>query len=86
MRPVYPLNPRTRTGLNWPILASWGPQDGVDQVLMVMDELVHARGREEVHATLMGFGDSLEDLQAQATQLGLDDQVTFTGRVDRGDW
>lgn len=83
MRPIYPENPRTPDGFVLAYLGIMGPQDGVDQVLLVMDELVHARGRVEVSATLMGFGDSLEDLKAQAAQLRLDDHVTFTGRVDR---
>ena len=48
-----------------------------------MDELVHQRGRTRVTATLLGFGDCLEDLRRQSTDLGLDDHVTFTGRVDR---
>ena len=60
-----------------------GPQDGVDTVLHVMDDLVHRRGRSDVRAVLMGFGDCLEDLRAECTRLGLDDVVEFTGRVDR---
>jgi len=60
-----------------------GPQDGVDQVLLVIDELVHRRGRTNVSVTLLGFGDCLEALMQQATALGLDDHVTFTGRVDK---
>ncbi|GGK71233.1 glycosyltransferase family 4 protein [Ornithinimicrobium pekingense] len=62
-------------------LGIMGPQDGVDNVLLVMDELVHRRGRTDVRAVLMGFGDCLEDLRAQCTRLGLDEHVTFTGRV-----
>lgn len=59
-----------------------GPQDGVDTVLHVMDELVHRRGRTDVRAVLMGFGDCLDELRAECTELGLDDCVEFTGRVD----
>jgi glycosyltransferase involved in cell wall biosynthesis len=62
-------------------LGIMGPQDGVDTVLHVMDELVHRRGRTDVQATLMGFGDCLRDLQQLSRDLGLDDVVTFTGRV-----
>lgn len=64
-------------------LGIMGPQDGVDAVLDVMDELVHRRGRRDLHATLLGFGDCYDDLRAQCTRLGLDEWVTFTGRVDR---
>ena len=83
MRPIYPEHPRPADGINLVYLGIMGPQDGVDQVLLVVDELVHTRGRTNVTATLLGFGDCLEDLKAQSTALGLDDHVTFTGRVDR---
>jgi glycosyltransferase involved in cell wall biosynthesis len=83
MRPVYPARPRPADGIELAYLGIMGPQDGVDQVLLVIDELVHRRGRENITATLLGFGDCLEDLKAQCTALGLNDRVTFTGRVDR---
>lgn len=83
MRPVYPEHPRARDVVTLAYLGIMGPQDGVDQVLLVMDELVHRRGRTEVAAVLLGFGDCLDDLREQCTGLGLDDRVTFTGRVDR---
>lgn len=83
MRPIYPDRPRAGGEINLVYLGIMGPQDGVDQVLLVVDELVHRRGRTNVTATLLGFGDCLADLTAQATELGLDDHVTFTGRVDK---
>lgn len=83
MRPIYPERPRPRDGINLVYLGIMGPQDGVDQAVRVMAELVHKRGRTHVTATLMGFGDSLEDLKALSHELGLDDHITFTGRVDR---
>ena len=83
MRPIYPERPRAADEINLVYLGIMGPQDGVDQVLLVVDELVHRRGRTNVTATLLGFGDCLEDLKQQSTELGLDDHVTFTGRVDR---
>jgi glycosyltransferase involved in cell wall biosynthesis len=83
MRPIYPANPRPADGINLTYLGIMGPQDGVDQVLLVMEELVHRRGLTQVTATLLGFGDCLDDLKKQSTALGLDDHVTFTGRVDR---
>ncbi|SFN70884.1 glycosyltransferase family 4 protein [Mycetocola miduiensis] len=83
MRPIYPETPRAANGINLVYLGIMGPQDGVDQVLLVVDELVHRRGRTNVTATLLGFGDCLEDLKRQSTERGLDKHVTFTGRVDR---
>ncbi len=83
MRPVYPANPREAGAIELVYLGIMGPQDGVDNVLRVVDELVHQRGRVNVHATLMGFGDSYEELRQLSAGLGLDDYVTFTGRADR---
>lgn len=82
MRPIYPAD-AARAGADHLLvyLGIMGPQDGVDQALLVIDELVHRRGREGVHAVLMGFGDCLEDLRALCTRLGLDEHVRFPGRV-----
>ncbi|PRZ42482.1 glycosyltransferase involved in cell wall biosynthesis [Antricoccus suffuscus] len=85
MRPIYPPPSIRRNGRYLLVyLGIMGPQDGVDVVLEVMDELVNWRGRTDVHAALLGFGDCFEDLRRQSTQLGLDDYVTFTGRADKG--
>jgi hypothetical protein len=46
-----------------------------------MDVLVNRWQRDDVHAALMGFGDSYDELVALATELHLEDYVTFTGRV-----
>lgn len=62
-------------------LGIMGPQDGVDRLLSAVDHLVHRMGRTDVQFGLLGFGDCLEDLKAQATRLGLDEYVTFTGKV-----
>jgi glycosyltransferase involved in cell wall biosynthesis len=83
MRPVYPVDGTPRTGLSLVYLGIMGPQDGVDTILEVMDDLVHRRGRTDVHATLLGFGDCLEDLQRASVEKGLADHVTFTGRADK---
>jgi glycosyltransferase involved in cell wall biosynthesis len=83
MRPLLPpagSQPRQRHSIVY--LGVMNPQDGVDGVLEVMDELVHRRGRTDVEATLLGFGDCYEDLLRQSADLGLADVVTFTGRAD----
>ena len=84
MRPIYP-DPSIRGESAFLIvyLGIMGPQDGVDLVLEVMNELVNHRGRTDVRAALLGFGDCLEDLKKRSTELGLDEVVTFTGRADR---
>ena len=62
-------------------LGEMGPQDGVDLVLSAAEVLVHERGRDDVQFALLGFGERLPSLQAFATSRGLDEHVTFTGRV-----
>lgn len=83
MRPIYPASPRPKDGIELVYLGIMGPQDGVDNALRVVDELVHKRARRNVHATLMGFGDSFDDLQRLAKELRLDAHVTFTGRAGK---
>lgn len=85
MRPVYPPSSIRRPGRHLLVyLGIMGPQDGVDVVLEVMDELVNRRARRDVHAALLGFGDCFDDLRRQSTALGIDEYVTFTGRADKG--
>jgi glycosyltransferase involved in cell wall biosynthesis len=57
------------------------PQDGVDIVLRAADIVVHDFGRTDVSFTLIGAGDSFDELLALREQLGLGDYVEFTGRV-----
>lgn len=82
MRPVYP-DPSIRAGADHVLayLGVMGPQDGVENVLAVMDELVHRRGRTGLRAVLMGFGDRLDALRRECADLGLDGYIRFTGRV-----
>lgn len=82
MRPIYP-DPSIRDGAEHLLayIGIMGPQDGVENVLAVMDELVHRRGRAGIRAVLLGFGDCLEELKRESTQRRLDDNVVFTGRV-----
>lgn len=63
-------------------LGVMGPQDGVDVVIHVADELVHRRGRSDVHFAILGFGDCYDSLRALTTELGVEDHITFTGRAD----
>lgn len=83
MRPIVPEVPRRIDTVNLVYVGIMGPQDGVDQLLRVVDELVHRRGRRNLTATLLGFGDCLEALKAETIARQLHDHVTFTGRVDR---
>jgi hypothetical protein len=55
MRPIYPDRPPLTTRVfSLVYLGIVGPQDSVEVILDVMDELVHRRSRTDVHATLFG--------------------------------
>ena len=58
-----------------------GPQDGVDIVLRSADIVVHKLGRTDIAFTLIGKGDSFDELVALRDELDLGDHVEFTGRA-----
>lgn len=58
-----------------------GPQDGVDLVVRAADEIVNKLGRTDIAFTLMGGGDSYDEVVALRDELGLAGHVEFTGRV-----
>jgi glycosyltransferase involved in cell wall biosynthesis len=58
-----------------------GPQDGVDIVVRAADHIVNTLGRTDIAFTLMGGGDSFDEVVALRDQLGLGEHVEFTGRV-----
>jgi glycosyltransferase involved in cell wall biosynthesis len=58
-----------------------GRQEGIDYLLHALRHIVKVLGREDVHFGLIGGGTSLAEMQALAEELGVQDYVTFTGRV-----
>jgi glycosyltransferase involved in cell wall biosynthesis len=58
-----------------------GPQDGVDIVVRAADHIVNTLDRTDIAFTLMGGGDSFDEVVALRDELGLDKHVEFTGRV-----
>jgi glycosyltransferase involved in cell wall biosynthesis len=78
-----PPDPSLRNGHRYLVsyLGVMAPQDGVDLFLKAIDYLVHEKERRDVGFILVGSGDSFHDLKEMSTALGLDDFVTFTGRV-----
>ncbi len=54
-------------------------QDGVENALYALDELVHRRGRQDVSLVLMGGGDYLPVLYKLAHELQLEEYINFTG-------
>jgi glycosyltransferase involved in cell wall biosynthesis len=62
-------------------LGIMGHQDRVDVLVQAIDHYVHGLGRTDCHFALLGFGDCERELRSLSSRLGLDDWVTFTGRV-----
>jgi glycosyltransferase involved in cell wall biosynthesis len=70
--------------MNRKILAYVGamnPQDGVDHLLRALAHLRNVLKRSDFYCVLIGSGDSLDSLRKQATELGLQDNVEFTGFI-----
>jgi glycosyltransferase involved in cell wall biosynthesis len=61
-------------------LGVMGPQDGVDYALKSLAALRDLRP-DDWHAVFVGSGDCFDEMRALASDLGLDDRVTFTGRI-----
>ena len=58
-----------------------GPQDGVDIAVRAADIIVREFGRDDIAFTLIGSGDSYDELVALRDELGLQGHVEFTGRA-----
>ncbi|HEY6865945.1 MAG TPA: glycosyltransferase family 4 protein [Candidatus Eisenbacteria bacterium] len=80
---VRPVEPALKRGREFLVayLGVMAPQDGVDHLLRAARHLVQRRGRDDVSFTLVGAGDSYEDLRRLTRELGLESQVQFTGRI-----
>ncbi|HET9644491.1 MAG TPA: glycosyltransferase family 4 protein [Burkholderiaceae bacterium] len=58
-----------------------GKQEGIDYLLRALAHIVRDMKREDVQFGLVGGGTELEEMKRYAVQLGVQDYVTFTGRV-----
>ncbi|MER7668066.1 glycosyltransferase family 4 protein [Kitasatospora sp. NPDC096128] len=66
-------------------LGVMGPQDGVDYALRALAKLRDEQGRDDWHAVFVGGGDTFDAMVELSRQLGLSEQVEFTGRVPDAD-
>jgi glycosyltransferase involved in cell wall biosynthesis len=62
-------------------IGSLNPQDGVDYLLRSLNHLRRDLKRDDFYCVIMGSGDSLDDLRALSTQLGLDAHLQLTGFI-----
>jgi Glycosyltransferase len=58
-----------------------GKQEGIDYLLRAAHHIISDMGRKDIHFGLIGGGTALEEMKYYARALGLQDYVTFTGRV-----
>lgn len=66
-------------------LGVMGPQDGVDYALRALAKLRDEFGRTDWHAVFVGSGDAFDAMVELAGELGLSEQVQFTGRIPDAD-
>ncbi|WP_406443725.1 glycosyltransferase family 4 protein [Streptomyces sp. NBC_00631] len=66
-------------------LGVMGPQDGVDYALRALAKLRDEVGRTDWHAVFVGSGDAFDAMVELSRELGLTDQVQFTGRIPDAD-
>jgi len=80
---VRPVDESLKGGKRFMVayLGVMAPQDGVDYLLRAARILVHDRRRDDVSFTLIGAGDSFDELKQLAHDLELDSCVRFTGRI-----
>jgi len=84
---VRPVDPDLKRGRRHLVayLGVMAPQDGVDHLLRAARHLIVDRGRDDVTFVLVGAGDSFDELRTLSRELGLEDHVTFTGRIPDAD-
>lgn len=80
---ILPPNPALKKGRRYLVgyVGVIGEQEGIDYLLRAVRHIVHDRGRRDVHFGVVGGGTALEAMKRYAAELGVDEYVTFTGRV-----
>lgn len=84
---IQPPKPELKKGRRYLVgyVGVMGKQEGIDYLLQAARHLVHDLGRTDIHFGLVGGGTSLDEMQALAKTLKIDNYVTFTGRVPDSD-
>ncbi len=84
---ILPPEPAHKNGRRFMVgyVGVMGQQEGLNFLLDAAEHVVRVLKREDVQFCLVGGGPELPLLQADAKQRGIDDYVTFTGRVPDAD-
>jgi glycosyltransferase involved in cell wall biosynthesis len=80
---IGPAVPELKRGRKYLVgyVGVMGRQEGLDYLLHAVRHIVFDLKRSDVHFGLVGGGTSLGEMTALARELGIQDYVTFTGRV-----
>ncbi len=80
---ILPPNDSLKNGRRFLVgyVGVMGKQEGVHYLLEATKHVVQAINRQDVHFGIVGGGTELDELKTMAKEMGLDDYVTFTGRV-----
>jgi len=86
IKPVTP-EPELKKGRRYLLafVGSMEVQDGVENILYALHNLIYKRGRQDVSLVLMGGGGHASALRALAQELALDEFVHFTGWIEAKD-
>ncbi len=86
MRP-RPANDEWKKGRPFGVgyLGVMGYQEGLHHLLAAIDHLVHERGRTDIQFLCIGDGPERPHLIRQSKKLGIEDYVTFPGRLPDDD-
>ncbi len=89
LRRVQPMSadPRWKNGRAFLVgyVGVIGDQEGIDLLLETVRHLVEDQGRKDIQFAIAGGGPALDKLKTMATDLRLDDYVSFLGRVSDAD-
>ncbi len=80
---IVPPEERLKRGRKYLVgyVGVMGEQEGIHLLLQAVRAVVYGRKRTDIHFGIVGGGTALEDMKVLAQELGIEDYVTFTGRV-----
>jgi glycosyltransferase involved in cell wall biosynthesis len=84
---LVPPEPELKRGRRYLLayIGEMGVQDGIDNALYALHNLVHKRGRQDISLVLIGDGAYASTLRSLAHELQLDEYAYFTGWVNAKD-
>lgn len=77
----FSLVQKKKDKINITFVGSINPQDGLDQLILILDILVHKLNEQDFICNIVGDGDSLEGIERMVSSLRLNQFVNFTGRI-----